>query len=109
MPRAGRDGDAGFIEPEIGASTDHDRAKDVGKMANGALFASNTSKTSSSFFPERAGSGRSSGTAVLSAPAFINIDLTAVGMERNNIGYYASYQELARHPQVKACSKSRST
>ena len=33
--------------------------------------------------------------------AFINIDLTAVGnwAERNNIGY-ASYQELARHPQV---------
>ena len=33
--------------------------------------------------------------------AFINIDLTAVGnwAERNNIGY-ASYQELAGHPQV---------
>ena len=33
--------------------------------------------------------------------AFINIDLTAVGnwAERNNIGY-ASYQELAQHPQV---------
>jgi len=33
--------------------------------------------------------------------AFINIDLTAVGnwAERNNIAY-ASYQELAGHPQV---------
>jgi long-chain acyl-CoA synthetase len=35
--------------------------------------------------------------------AFINIDLTAVGnwAERNNIAY-ASYQELAGHPQVLA-------
>ena len=35
------------------------------------------------------------------ATAFINIDLTAVGnwAERNNIAY-ASYQELAQHPQV---------
>src|SRR5690606_27475827 len=41
------------------------------------------------------GNGRSACTA------FINIDLSAVGnwAERNNIGY-ASYQELARHPQV---------
>ena len=35
--------------------------------------------------------------------AFINIDLTAVGnwAERNNVAY-ASYQELAGHPQVLA-------
>ena len=38
--------------------------------------------------------------------AFINIDLTAVGnwAERNNVAY-ASYQELAGHPQVYATIK----
>ena len=58
------------------------------------------SKTSSSFSLNILeavvfGNGRDECTA------FINIDLTAVGnwAERNNIGY-ASYQELARHPQV---------
>ena len=37
----------------------------------------------------------------LRRPVFINIDLTAVGnwAERNNV-VYASYQELAGHPQV---------
>jgi long-chain acyl-CoA synthetase len=93
-------GDAGFIEPDTGHLRIIDRAKDVGKMASGALFAPKYVENKLKFFPNVLeavvfGNGKSECTA------FINIDLTAVGnwAERNNIGY-ASYQELARHPQV---------
>ena len=93
-------GDAGFIEESSGHLRIIDRAKDVGKMANGSLFAPKYVENKLKFFPNVLeavvfGNGRTECTA------FINIDLTAVGnwAERNNIGY-ASYQELARHPQV---------
>jgi long-chain acyl-CoA synthetase len=93
-------GDAGFVEPETGHLRIIDRAKDVGKMASGSLFAPKYVENKLKFFPNVLevvlfGNGREECTA------FINIDLTAVGnwAERNNIGY-ASYQELARHPQV---------
>ena len=93
-------GDAGFIEEDTGHLRIIDRAKDVGKMADGALFAPKYVENKLKFFPNVLetvvfGNGRTECTA------FINIDLTAVGnwAERNNIGY-ASYQELARHPQV---------
>ena len=93
-------GDAGFIEEGTGHLRIIDRAKDVGKMANGSLFAPKYVENKLKFFPNILeavvfGNGRDECTA------FINIDLTAVGnwAERNNIGY-ASYQELARHPQV---------
>ena len=93
-------GDAGFIEESTGHLRIIDRAKDVGKMANGSLFAPKYVENKLKFFPNVLeavvfGNGRTECTA------FINIDLTAVGnwAERNNIGY-ASYQELARHPQV---------
>lgn len=93
-------GDAGFIEEGSGHLRIIDRAKDVGKMADGNLFAPKYVENKLKFFPNILeavvfGSGRTECTA------FINIDLTAVGnwAERNNIGY-ASYQELARHPQV---------
>ena len=69
-------------------------------MADGSLFAPKYVENKLKFFPNILeavvfGNGRDECTA------FINIDLTAVGnwAERNNIGY-ASYQELARHPQV---------
>jgi len=95
-------GDAGFIEPETGHLRIIDRAKDVGKMADGALFAPKYVENKLKFFPNILeavvfGNGREQCTA------FVNIDLTAVGnwAERNNIGY-ASYQELAQHPQVLA-------
>lgn len=95
-------GDAGFIERDTGHLRIIDRAKDVGKMASGALFAPKYVENKLKFFPNILeavvfGNGREECTA------FINIDLTAVGnwAERNNIGY-ASYQELARHPQVMA-------
>ena len=93
-------GDAGFIEPETGHLRIIDRAKDVGKMASGALFAPKYVENKLKFFPNILeavvfGNGRDECTV------FINIDLNAVGnwAERNNIGY-ASYQELAQHPQV---------
>ena len=93
-------GDAGFIEEGTGHLRIIDRAKDVGQMASGSLFAPKYVENKLKFFPNILevvvfGNKREECTA------FINIDLTAVGnwAERNNIGY-ASYQELARHPQV---------
>ncbi|MFK7744292.1 MAG: AMP-binding protein [Roseobacter sp.] len=93
-------GDAGFIEDGTGHLRIIDRAKDVGQMADGSLFAPKYVENKLKFFPNILetvvfGNSRDECTA------FINIDLTAVGnwAERNNIGY-ASYQELARHPQV---------
>ncbi len=93
-------GDAGFFEEESGHLRIIDRAKDVGKMADGSLFAPKYVENKLKFFPDILeavlfGDGRDKCTA------FINIDLTAVGnwAERNNIAY-ASYQELAGHPKV---------
>ena len=93
-------GDAGFIEPDSGHLRIIDRAKDVGKMADGSMFAPKYVENKLKFFPNILeavvfGNGRDMCTA------FINIDLAAVGnwAERNNIAY-ASYQELAGHKQV---------
>ncbi|MEO3413495.1 AMP-binding protein [Roseovarius sp. CAU 1744] len=93
-------GDAGFFDEETGHLRIIDRAKDVGKMADGAMFAPKYVENKLKFFPNILeavvfGNQREECTA------FINIDLNAVGnwAERNNIGY-ASYQELAGHPKV---------
>ncbi|MEM7520196.1 MAG: AMP-binding protein [Pseudomonadota bacterium] len=93
-------GDAGFIEEGSGHLRIIDRAKDVGKMADGSLFAPKYVENKLKFFPNIL-EAVVFGNARAECTAFINIDLTAVGnwAERNNIGY-ASYQELARHPQV---------
>ncbi len=95
-------GDAGFIEPESGHLRIIDRAKDVGKMADGRLFAPKYVENKLKFYPNILeavvfGADREMCTA------FINIDLTAVGnwAERNNLAY-SSYQELAGHPKVLA-------
>ena len=95
-------GDAGFIEKGTGQLRIIDRAKDVGKLANGAMFAPKFVENKLKFYPDILeavvfGADRDYCTA------FINIDLTAVGnwAERNNIAY-ASYQELAANPQVYA-------
>ncbi len=92
-------GDAGFIDAE-GHLKIIDRAKDVGKLQSGALFAPKYIENKLKFFPiikeaVAFGDGREMVTA------FINIDLNAVGSwaERNNVAY-ASYQELAGHPEV---------
>lgn len=93
-------GDAGFFEEATGHLRIIDRAKDVGKMADGRMFAPKYVENKLKFYPNILeavvfGAGRGFCTA------FINIDLNAVGnwAERNNIAY-ASYQELAGHPQV---------
>lgn len=93
-------GDAGFIEEGSGHLRIIDRAKDVGKMADGRLFAPKYVENKLKFYPNILeavvfGNGRDR------CMAFINIDLSAVGnwAERNNIGY-SSYQELAGHPKV---------
>ena len=98
-------GDAGFFEPGSGHLRIIDRAKDVGKMADGSLFAPKYVENKLKFYPNILeavvlGNGKDYCTA------FINIDLTAVGnwAERNNVAY-ASYQELAGHPQVYATIK----
>ena len=99
-------GDAGFFEEETGQLRIIDRAKDVGQMADGSMFAPKFVENKLKFFPDILeavvfGLGRKTCTA------FINIDLTAVGnwAERNNIAY-ASYQELAGHPEVYESIKS---
>jgi long-chain acyl-CoA synthetase len=92
-------GDAGFFDAR-GHLKIIDRAKDVGRLSNGALFAPKYLENRIKFYPEireavAFGQGRDYVTM------FINIDLTSVGnwAERNNISY-ASYQELAAHPRV---------
>lgn len=92
-------GDAGFFTPE-GHLKIIDRAKDVGRLRNGGLFAPKYIENKLKFYPNIKeavvfGQDRDFVTAM------INIDLTAVSnwAERNNV-VYGSYQELAGHPQV---------
>lgn len=93
-------GDAGFIDEESGHLRIIDRAKDVGKMAQGQMFAPKYVENKLKFYPNVL-EAVVFGNQRKECTAFINIDLNAVGnwAERNNIGY-ASYQELAGHPQV---------
>lgn len=92
-------GDAGFIA-DNGHLKIIDRAKDVGKLTDGSLFPPKYIENKLKFFPNikevvAFGDGKDR------VGVFINIDLTSVGSwaERNNVNY-ASYQELAAHPQV---------
>ena len=100
-----RTGDAGYFDDE-GHLRIIDRAKDVGKLNDSSMFAPKFLENKLKFFPEikevvTFGDGRDYVTA------FINIDLDAVGnwAERNNVAY-ASYQELAAHPQVYSLVQS---
>jgi long-chain acyl-CoA synthetase len=92
-------GDAGFFD-----ATGHlriiDRAKDVGKLRDGSLFAPKYIENKLKFFPnikEVVAFGQDRDFVTV----FINIDPTAVGnwAERNNVSY-GGYQELAGLPQV---------
>jgi long-chain acyl-CoA synthetase len=92
-------GDAGYLD-DRGHLRIIDRAKDVGKLNDGTLFAPKFIENKLKFFPHineavAFGHGRDF------VAVFVNIDMTAVGdwAERRNIAY-ASYQELARHPEV---------
>ena len=93
-------GDAGFFEDGSGHLKIIDRAKDVGKMKDGRLFAPKYVENKLKFYANILeavvfGAGRES------CAAFINIDLVAVGnwAERTGI-VYSSYQELAGNPDV---------
>ncbi len=93
-------GDAGFFEPDTGHLRIIDRAKDVGKLNDGSLFAPKYVENKLKFYPnilEAVVVGHERDYCV----AMLNIDLAAVGAwaERNNIAY-ASYQELAQHERV---------
>ena len=93
-------GDAGFFDPKTGHLKIIDRAKDVGRLRGGTLFAPKYIENKLKFYPNireavAIGAGRDF------VCVMVNIDLTAVGSwaERNNV-VYGSYQELAGHPLV---------
>ncbi|HWA51234.1 MAG TPA: AMP-binding protein [Dongiaceae bacterium] len=101
-----RTGDAGFLD-QHGHLRIIDRAKDVGRLNNGALFAPKYLENRIKFYPEvREAVAFGQGHDYVTM--FINIDLTSVGnwAERNNVAY-ASYQELAANPRVRDIIRKR--
>jgi long-chain acyl-CoA synthetase len=92
-------GDAGFLDPD-GHLKIIDRARDVGRLAEGTLFAPKYLENKLKFSPyirEAVCVGQQRPWVV----ALINIDLAAVGnwAERRNITY-TSYTDLAQKPEV---------
>jgi long-chain acyl-CoA synthetase len=94
-----RTGDAGYFDAD-GHLKIIDRAKDVGKMASGALYAPNYIENKLKFFPYikeavAFGNGRDMVCAML------NIDMGAVGnwAERRNIAY-SGYTDLAQKTEI---------
>jgi long-chain acyl-CoA synthetase len=92
-------GDAGFLDAD-GHLKIIDRAKDVGKLANGAMFAPNYLENKLKFFPhikEAVCFGHDRDMVC----AFINIDIGAVGnwAERRGLAY-SGYTDLAAKPEV---------
>jgi len=93
-------GDAGFFDPKTGHLKIIDRAKDVGRLNDGTLFAPKYIENKLKFYPnikEAVALGDKRGFVTV----MLNIDLVSVGSwaERNNV-VYGSYQELAAHPRV---------
>jgi len=94
-----RTGDAGFFDAG-GHLKIIDRAKDVGKLVNGAIYAPNYIENKLKFYPHIKeavvfGDGRDS------VCGFINIDIESVGnwAERRNIAY-SGYTDLAQRAEV---------
>ena len=92
-------GDAGFFDAE-GHLKIIDRAKDVGKLNDGAMFAPKYLENKLKFFPfikEAVAFGDRSDYVA----AFINVDLEAVGnwAERRNLAY-SGYTDLAGRDEV---------
>jgi len=92
-------GDAGVLADD-GQLKIIDRAKDVGSLAGGAMFAPNYLENKLKFFPHikeavAFGNGRDD------VCAFVNIDMGSVGnwAERRNIAY-SGYTDLAQKPEV---------
>ncbi len=98
-------GDAGIIDSD-GHLKIIDRAKDVGRLNDGTVFAPKYLENKLKFYPHikevvAFGDGRDA------AACMICIDMEAVGSwaERRGIAY-ASYQELAAHPEVYSLIES---
>jgi long-chain acyl-CoA synthetase len=94
-------GDAGFLDAD-GHLKIIDRAKDVGRLADGTLFAPAYLENKLKFFPhikEAVAFGHGRDRAV----AFVNIDLGSVGnwAERRGIAY-SGYTDLAQQDAVYA-------
>jgi long-chain acyl-CoA synthetase len=94
-------GDAGFFDAD-GHLKIIDRAKDVGRLDDGTLFAPKYIENKLKFFPYIK-EAVAFGDRRPYAAAFVNIDLQAVGnwAERRGLAY-GSYQELAGDPAVYA-------
>ena len=92
-------GDAGFIDAG-GQLKIIDRAKDVGKLASGAIFAPNYIENKLKFFPHIK-EAVAFGDRRERVCAFINIDIGSVGnwAERRGIPY-SGYTDLAAKPEV---------
>jgi len=92
-------GDAGFFD-EDGHLKIIDRAKDVGKLNNGAMFAPNYIENKLKFF-QHVKEAVVFGSKRDFVTAFINIDLEAVGnwAERKGMSY-AGYTDLAQQTAV---------
>jgi long-chain acyl-CoA synthetase len=96
-----RTGDAGYLDAG-GHLKIIDRARDVGRLADGSMFAPKYIENKLKFFPHikeavAFGDGRAQ------VCAFINIDYEAVGSwaERRGLAY-AGYTDLAAKPEVQA-------
>jgi long-chain acyl-CoA synthetase len=92
-------GDAGFFD-DGGQLKIIDRAKDVGKLSSGAMYAPNYIENKLKFFPHIK-EAVVFGNARDKVCAFINIDLGSVGnwAERRGIAY-SGYTDLAAKPEV---------
>jgi len=92
-------GDAGVIDAD-GHLKIIDRAKDVGKLADGSMFAPKYIENKLKFFPYIK-EAVAFGTGRDRVCAFVNIDFEAVGnwAERRHLPY-AGYIDLAAQPQV---------
>jgi long-chain acyl-CoA synthetase len=100
-----RTGDAGYLDAG-GHLKIIDRARDVGRLADGSMFAPKYIENKLKFFPHikeavAFGDGRAQ------VCAFINIDYEAVGSwaERRGLAY-AGYTDLAAKPEVQALVRS---
>ena len=93
-------GDAGVFDPRTGHLKIIDRAKDVGRLNDGTLFAPKYLENKLKFFPNIR-EAVAYGDARDAVCVILNIDLAAVAnwAERHNV-VYGSYQELAGHPLV---------
>ena len=92
-------GDAGFLDAD-GDLKIIDRAKDVGKFADGSLFAPQFLENKLKFFPYIK-EAVCFGDKFQMACAFVNVDIRAVGnwAEKRNLPY-SGYIDLAGKPEV---------